>query len=324
MSAKREICCPSVGKNLSAYQEYLLSAVNVSLRWNRSCPQAVSRRDLRSATTESPTSRPADAATSRSKSSRSSGATTRRPSSPFLSSNQRPSRSAVRLLPSPKACALVTRYMRMPAAVTTSSTWAIASSAFRRRSTSSDSSNHSSSWRTARLIATANSTVGRINGREGTEGLLGTPQDAPPARRDPLDSAGPAPPRGRPDRPDSWTSGYRSEAATSATSPSWQRRQGPRRGEGSRPPRRRARPSAGTRWWRCGAARRREMGVRRGHPSRPARSWSGGERIRTADFYVANVALCQLSYTPGATDQRSRRFRAAVARLPPATGVASP
>src|SRR5262245_27986040 len=24
----------------------------------------------------------------------------------------------------------------------------------------------------------------------------------------------------------------------------------------------------------------------------------GGERIRTADFYVANVALCQLSYTP--------------------------
>lgn len=27
--------------------------------------------------------------------------------------------------------------------------------------------------------------------------------------------------------------------------------------------------------------------------------WSGGERIRTADFHVANVALCQLSYTPG-------------------------
>src|SRR5579864_3755050 len=26
--------------------------------------------------------------------------------------------------------------------------------------------------------------------------------------------------------------------------------------------------------------------------------WSGGERTRTADFYVANVALCQLSYTP--------------------------
>jgi hypothetical protein len=25
----------------------------------------------------------------------------------------------------------------------------------------------------------------------------------------------------------------------------------------------------------------------------------GGERIRTADFHVANVALCQLSYTPG-------------------------
>lgn len=26
---------------------------------------------------------------------------------------------------------------------------------------------------------------------------------------------------------------------------------------------------------------------------------SGGDRIRTADFHVANVALCQLSYTPG-------------------------
>ncbi len=26
--------------------------------------------------------------------------------------------------------------------------------------------------------------------------------------------------------------------------------------------------------------------------------WSGGERTRTADFYVANVALYQLSYTP--------------------------
>jgi hypothetical protein len=25
----------------------------------------------------------------------------------------------------------------------------------------------------------------------------------------------------------------------------------------------------------------------------------GGERTRTADFYVANVALYQLSYTPG-------------------------
>ena len=28
---------------------------------------------------------------------------------------------------------------------------------------------------------------------------------------------------------------------------------------------------------------------------------SGGERTRTADFHVANVALYQLSYTPGAT-----------------------
>ena len=26
---------------------------------------------------------------------------------------------------------------------------------------------------------------------------------------------------------------------------------------------------------------------------------SGGERTRTADFHVANVALYQLSYTPG-------------------------
>src|SRR4051794_38580177 len=38
---------------------------------------------------------------------------------------------------------------------------------------------------------------------------------------------------------------------------------------------------------------------------------SGGERIRTADFYVANVALCQLSYTPvgngeGTTGPRAR------------------
>jgi hypothetical protein len=28
---------------------------------------------------------------------------------------------------------------------------------------------------------------------------------------------------------------------------------------------------------------------------------SGGERTRTADFYVANVALYQLSYTPAIT-----------------------
>src|SRR5687767_14990102 len=32
-------------------------------------------------------------------------------------------------------------------------------------------------------------------------------------------------------------------------------------------------------------------------------SASGGERIRTADFYVANVALCQLSYTPAGNGQ---------------------
>ncbi len=31
-----------------------------------------------------------------------------------------------------------------------------------------------------------------------------------------------------------------------------------------------------------------------------ARRFCGGERTRTADFYVANVALYQLSYTPGA------------------------
>src|SRR5438477_7927639 len=30
-----------------------------------------------------------------------------------------------------------------------------------------------------------------------------------------------------------------------------------------------------------------------------ATSQGGGERTRTADFYVANVALYQLSYTPG-------------------------
>ena len=31
----------------------------------------------------------------------------------------------------------------------------------------------------------------------------------------------------------------------------------------------------------------------------------GGERTRTADFYVANVALYQLSYTPGVGTQNS-------------------
>ena len=34
-------------------------------------------------------------------------------------------------------------------------------------------------------------------------------------------------------------------------------------------------------------------------PGCSCRSVGGGERIRTADFHVANVALCQLSYTPG-------------------------
>lgn len=37
--------------------------------------------------------------------------------------------------------------------------------------------------------------------------------------------------------------------------------------------------------------------------------WSGGERTRTADFYVANVALCQLSYTPGGTTRLSGVLR---------------
>jgi hypothetical protein len=35
------------------------------------------------------------------------------------------------------------------------------------------------------------------------------------------------------------------------------------------------------------------------NPRGPKRS--GGERTRTADFYVANVALYQLSYTPEGT-----------------------
>ena len=33
----------------------------------------------------------------------------------------------------------------------------------------------------------------------------------------------------------------------------------------------------------------------------PGKTSSGGERTRTADFHVANVALYQLSYTPGET-----------------------
>ena len=32
----------------------------------------------------------------------------------------------------------------------------------------------------------------------------------------------------------------------------------------------------------------------------------GGERTRTADFHVANVALYQLSYTPGVTGAHHR------------------
>ena len=35
----------------------------------------------------------------------------------------------------------------------------------------------------------------------------------------------------------------------------------------------------------------------------------GGERTRTADFYIANVALYQLSYTPWMTHENSRRHR---------------
>ena len=50
----------------------------------------------------------------------------------------------------------------------------------------------------------------------------------------------------------------------------------------------------------------------------------GGERIRTADFYVANVALCQLSYTPegsGQCNRRSGRDRRAGTRDPAQNGV---
>ncbi len=61
----------------------------------------------------------------------------------------------------------------------------IASSALARRSRSSGSSNHSSSTRTALLIATANASVGRINGREGTGGSRCSALVVPPARRDP-------------------------------------------------------------------------------------------------------------------------------------------
>lgn len=45
----------------------------------------------------------------------------------------------------------------------------------------------------------------------------------------------------------------------------------------------------------------------------------GGERTRTADFHVANVALYQLSYTPGITGSESKEdfFR----RVPSKSGL---
>jgi hypothetical protein len=67
----------------------------------------------------------------------------------------------------------------------------IASSALARRSRSSGSSNHSSSTRTALLIATANASVGRINGREGTGGARCSAPVVPPARRDPPQTSPP-------------------------------------------------------------------------------------------------------------------------------------
>ncbi len=38
----------------------------------------------------------------------------------------------------------------------------------------------------------------------------------------------------------------------------------------------------------------------------------GGERTRTADFYIANVALYQLSYTPGCVGETSRHREGSV------------
>jgi hypothetical protein len=48
---------------------------------------------------------------------------------------------------------------------------------------------------------------------------------------------------------------------------------------------------------------------RRHEAARPGTSWRGGERTRTADFYVANVALYQLSYTPRGTVQGTKGTR---------------
>jgi hypothetical protein len=45
----------------------------------------------------------------------------------------------------------------------------------------------------------------------------------------------------------------------------------------------------------------------------PARI-SGGERTRTADFYVANVALYRLSYTPGLGNRSGPGYRPATPR----------
>jgi hypothetical protein len=130
------------------------------------------------------TSAPAAALISRSASSRSSGGSRARPSSPLWSSTHRASRSAVRLLPSANPCARVTRKASTPAATTGSWMSSIDASARSTRSRSSGSLNHSSDSRTARLIAVASASDGRLNALADRRAARGTRPGAPRATRD--------------------------------------------------------------------------------------------------------------------------------------------
>jgi hypothetical protein len=98
------------------------------------------------------------------------------PSRPLRSRVHLARRNAVRLYPSPKPCALATRWATTAASASGSSISAAASSARWTRSRSSGSSNQSSSWRVAWFSAIASASVGRINGRGGRRAAPGTCQ----------------------------------------------------------------------------------------------------------------------------------------------------
>jgi len=118
------------------------------------------------------------------------------------SRTHRARRRAVRLLPSPNACARVIRKASMAAATTGSSISSIERSELARRGRSSGSSNHSSAPRTARLMATASASEGRLNARVGKSAAPGTPRGVLRARRAPRRPAPRAAQRlrGRPQR----------------------------------------------------------------------------------------------------------------------------